>query len=195
MTLCKDTNSHNPKVERLKFKQFLQDRYSETVGEKILLFLENKFQTLFTFDKKGYCNVVMEFLNQGPELYKKLIFSCLSRAQPGFICEHDIYALLENFKQRDSFYFYKELITSDNVPRDFTSVADASDDIFFEAFSDDVKAICKALSLKKRLFNIEDTDINSKIWKDVQQKQFMSSDEYEEEMINQIDYLIGMVCN
>ena len=63
------------------------------MGEKILLFLENKFQTLFTFDKKGYNNVIMEFLNTGPELYKKMLFSILSFGNVGEICEHDIFQL------------------------------------------------------------------------------------------------------
>jgi hypothetical protein len=76
--LCEDKTAHNPKLQRMKYKKFLQDRYSETIGEKVLMFLENRFQTLFTFDKKGYCSVVMEFLNQGPDLYKRLIFNCLS---------------------------------------------------------------------------------------------------------------------
>ena len=100
----------------------------------------------------------MEFLNQGPEIYKRLIFSCFSRASPGFICEHDIYAILETFKQRDSYYFYRELISSEDVPRNFAGAADDSDDVFFEAFAGDVKAIAKALNLKKRLYGIEDTD-------------------------------------
>lgn len=123
----------------------------------------------------------MEFINQGPEFYKRLIFSCLSRACPGFICEHDIYALLENFKQRDSYYFFKELITLDEVPRGFATAADNSDDIFFEAFAQDVKAVAKALHIKKRLFGIEDTDINVAISSDVRREQFFSAEEYEEE--------------
>jgi hypothetical protein len=94
MNLCDDKIGHNPKIDRAKYKEFLQDRYSKIVGEKILLFLENKFQTLFTFDKKGYNNVIMEFLNTGPELYKKILFNVLSFNNPGEICEHDIFQLL-----------------------------------------------------------------------------------------------------
>jgi hypothetical protein len=43
VTLCDEKISHNPKIERTKYKEFLQDRYSKIVGEKILLFLETKF--------------------------------------------------------------------------------------------------------------------------------------------------------
>ena len=43
LPLCGDPSSHNPKLERIKYKEFLQDRYSKIVGEKALLFFENKF--------------------------------------------------------------------------------------------------------------------------------------------------------
>lgn len=127
-----------------------------------MLFLENKFQTLFTFDRKGYNNVIMEFLNTGPELYKRILFNILSFNNPGEICEHDIFQLLQSFKQRDSFYFYKELVTQNIVPRDFKNTFDDSDEIFFEAFAPDVKAIAKAILLRKRMLGIEDSDSTKK---------------------------------
>ena len=49
----------------------------------------------------------MEFLNTGPELYKKILFNIMSFNNPGEICEHDIFTLFQSFKQRDSYYFYK----------------------------------------------------------------------------------------
>jgi hypothetical protein len=195
LPLCEDKSNYNPKLQRIKYKKFLQDRYSETVGEKILLFLENKFQTLFTFDKKGYCNVLMEFLNQGPDLYKRLIFNCLSQANLGYICEHDIFQLIENFKQRDSYFFYKELITAKDVPRDFGEVIDDSDEIFFEAFSNDVKLIARALNLKKRMHGIQDTDTNMTYKDDINEANYPSAEDFEEDVINQIDYLVGVISS
>lgn len=191
LALCGDQSSHNPKLERLKYKEFLQDRYSKIVGEKALLFFENKFQTLFTFDKRGYCNVIMEFLNSGPELYKRLLFGCLNFSNSQFICEHDLFLLLENFKQRDSYFFYKELITQKDVPRNFADAIDGSDDIFFEAFSGDVKAIARALCLRKRICGIKDTDTAQDFREDVVRSNFPSEESYEECLVNQIDYIIG----
>lgn len=191
--LCDDPSSHNPKLDRLKYKEFLQDRYSKIVGEKVLSFFENKFQTLFTFDKRGYCNVIMEFLNLGPELYKRLLFGCLNFSNSQQICEHDIFQLLENFKQRDSYFFYKELITQKDVPRNFADAIDLSDDIFFEAFSTDVKSIARALCLRKRICGIKDTDTAQSYEDDILRSQFASDDSYEECLVNQIDYIIGIM--
>lgn len=193
LALCADPNSHNPKLERLKYKEFLQDRYSRIVGEKALLFFENKFQTLFTFDKRSYCNVIMEFLNSGTELYKRLLFGCLNFSCSSFVCEHDIFLLLENFKQRDSYYFYKELISQKNVPRDFADAIDGSDDTFFEAFASDVKIIARALALRKRIFGIADSDTSQGFEDDVDPRSFSSEEAYEECMVNQIDYIIGII--
>ena len=52
----------------------------------------------------------MEMLNAGPENYRKLVFATLGAQNPGRVCEHDIFALMEQFKQKESFFFYKELM-------------------------------------------------------------------------------------
>ena len=62
--------------------------------------------------------------------------------------------MIENFKQRDNFFFYKELITSDPVPRDFQEVVDFSDKIFFEAFSEDFKLLSTSLNFRKHLLGV-----------------------------------------
>ena len=93
----------------------------------------------------------MDFINSGPECYKKLVFSCLSMQNQGRICEHDMFGMIENFKQKDNFFFYKELITMKDVPRDFNSYLDFSDRTFFEAFSSDVNMVSRGLNLRKHL--------------------------------------------
>lgn len=73
--------SQNIKFARLSrqaFKEFLQRRYTKLVGERIMLFLENQFLSLYRIDAIGFCNVIRDFVNAGPECYKKLLFSCLS---------------------------------------------------------------------------------------------------------------------
>jgi hypothetical protein len=135
----------------------------------------------------------MEFLNSGPELYKRLLFGCLSFSSSSFICEHDIFLLLENFKQRDSYFFYKELITQKDVPRNFADAIDGSDDIFFEAFAADVKAIARALCLRKRICGIVDTDTAQGYEDDILRSNFPSEEAYEECLVNEIDYIVGII--
>jgi len=98
------------RLNRNSFKQFLQDRYSKLVGEKLILFLETQFNSLYRAEFSGFLQVITDLLHAGPECYKKMLFACLSLSNPGRICEHDIFTLMEQFKQRDSFFFYQELI-------------------------------------------------------------------------------------
>jgi hypothetical protein len=92
---------------------------------------------------KRYCDVLLEIFNGGPDLYKKMMFTCLSFQNQGKICEHDIFYLFETFKQKESFYFYHDLINKKNVPRDFNHITDDSDYIFFTTFSEDIKNISR----------------------------------------------------
>ena len=54
------------RVNRVVLKQFLQDRYSNFVGERILSFLENEFVPLLRIDFTGWCQMLMDLLNAGP---------------------------------------------------------------------------------------------------------------------------------
>ena len=78
------------RLNRNQFKQFLQDRYSKVVGEKICIFLENQFATLYRIDYNSFINIILDFINAGPEMHKKLVFACLSITNTGRICEHDL---------------------------------------------------------------------------------------------------------
>lgn len=75
--------------------EHLQSRYTPVIGERILLFLENMQPIIMARD---YCECIREFLNAGPEMHKKLLFSCLSLTNVGRICEHDLFSIFENFK-------------------------------------------------------------------------------------------------
>jgi len=96
-------------LNRSIFKQFLQDRYSRFVGERIIAFLDNEFVPLLRIDFRGWCTVLMDFLNAGPELHKRLLFACLGLTNTGRICEHDLYSVMESFRERKNFQFLRDL--------------------------------------------------------------------------------------
>ena len=98
-------------LKKTTYKQFLQERYSRQVGEKILSFMESEYQSFYNIGFNSFLTVLSDFLNDGPDTYRKMLFECLSLSNPGRICEHDIFTLLEQFKQRESFFFYQDLIT------------------------------------------------------------------------------------
>jgi len=163
------------------------------VGDKIILFLENQFQSLFRIDFIAFCKMIMDLINTGPDCYKRLVFACLSLSNQGRICEHDLFSMIENFKQRDSYFFYKELIDSENVPRDYQSVVDFSDKIFFEAFSNDVKVISKALKLRKFMQNQDDKDSGVTLEEELENLLEQTEEEIDFELANHIDYCFGVI--
>ena len=63
-----------------------------------MMFLENQFTSLYKIGFEGFCNVIMELVNAGPECYKRLLFASLSLQNQGRICEHDLFNMIENFK-------------------------------------------------------------------------------------------------
>ena len=65
------------RLKRTAFKQFLADRYSNAIGERILLFIENQFNSLYRIDFNGFIGVIMDFLNAGPDCYRKMLFASL----------------------------------------------------------------------------------------------------------------------
>jgi len=66
------------------------------------------------------------------------------------LCEHDLFAILEQFKERELIYHYLDLFKGREVPRDFKRSSDTSDKIFFDAISDDFCLISNAIAQKKR---------------------------------------------
>lgn len=79
------------------------------------------------------------------------------------------------------------------MPRDFADAMDGSDDTFFEAFAGDVKAIARALSLRKRICGITDADTAQSNDEDIAPNSFPSVEAYEQCLVNQIDYIIGVI--
>ena len=65
---------------------------------------------------------------------------------------------MEQYKQRDSFFFYQELIQMDDVPRDYKNARDQSDDIFYSAFVKDMKVLAQMINVRKRMAGLVDMD-------------------------------------
>lgn len=113
-------------------------------------FLENQFLSLYRIDLNGYCSIIRELINAGPAAYKKLAFCALSNQNKGRICEHDLFRLMEHFKQRETYFFFKEIMSMP-MPRDFQHFVDFDDKVFFDAYADDIKQLSAGLRLRREL--------------------------------------------
>ena len=94
ISLSEEPTANSTKFSRLDrqaFKEFLQKRYTTVVGEKILLFIETQYVNLYRIDINNFCNIIKDLINDGPDVYKKLIFSCLSQTNNMRMCEHDLF--------------------------------------------------------------------------------------------------------
>eukprot|EP00347_Sterkiella_histriomuscorum_P000292 403376443 len=138
------------KLNKNNLKQFLQDRYGKRVSERMLSFLENTFGSLYRIDFKTFVKLLKDFVRGGPQLWLRFAFNSFNITGNGMLCEHDMFQILEQFKQRDVIYFYKELFNKKQIPNDFRQNCDESDRIFFEAFNKDFALISKAFSKKKQ---------------------------------------------
>ena len=79
-----------------------------------------------------------------------------------------------------------------DVPRDYKNALDDSDNIFFEAFSNDVKLLSEMINLRKRMMGIVDSDTSKGIETDFKNK-LLSDDKLDDQIINQIEYLVSIV--
>jgi hypothetical protein len=106
---------------------------------------------------KHYAKICQELLLGGQELYKKLLFECLSNSKR-MVCEHSLFAVIEAFREKDSYYFYRDLLDAKNIPRYYNEIDDRSDQCFFEAFAKDLRLVSRCLDFKKRVEGIVDGD-------------------------------------
>ena len=90
------------------------------------------------------------------------------------------------------------------MPRDFNNIMDNSDQVFFDAFVKDVKVIAQIINLRKRMMGIEDEDTTQGIESDFKaltgegdsamEMTPKQLEEVEEEVMIQIDYIMGVVA-
>ena len=126
------------RLRRDSFKAMVEARYSERIGGRIINFIDAKLNSLFRMDFVTYLTMITDLLNQGPVYYQMLVFTCFSLSNPGIICEHDIFNILEEFKQQESTDFYKDLLGGPSVPRNYQNITDKSDIVFFDVFLKDL---------------------------------------------------------
>ena len=124
-----------------------------------------------------------------------ILFACLSITNTGRICEHDLYTLMESFKPRSDFYLVRDLIASNEIPEKFKDRMGETDQIFFQAFASDILKITNSINLRKSMFNIKEDSgrfPNKDIENAINVKN-ESEDANDENMVNDIDYLMGTV--
>lgn len=181
-------------MDREALKQYLEDRYSKLIGQKLLLFLETQLHQMHRAHHETFVQLITDMLQGGPEFYKKMCFACLSLSRNGRICEHDVFTVMEQFKQRDSFFFYKELIQQPDVPRDYKNANDQSDQLFYNAFVKDIKLISHMINLRKRMAGLEDKDTIEEVADDFDERRYPgTSEQYEFDLMNQVQYILSIV--
>lgn len=144
------SNIRHRETNQKAIEKMLADRYTLPMAVRILGVLEDQFQTLHRLSIKRYAGIVQELLYGGLEMYKKILFECLSNAN-GMICEHSLFHVLEMFREKDTYYFYRELLDRKKIPRYYNQTRDDSDATFFEAFAQDLRLVTRVLDFKRRL--------------------------------------------
>jgi len=91
---------------------------------------------------------------------------------------------MEQFKQKETYFFYKELMTRPDVPRDFQKIIDDSDKQFFKAFAKDTKVVAQVINLRKRLLGVVDMDTIDGLDKDFDKSKYSDEEKYEKDICN-----------
>lgn len=107
----------------------------------MLILIEAQFGSLYRMDFKTFVKLIKDFIKGGPLIWQKFAFAAYNFSANGKICEHDMFQILEQFRQRDVMYFYKEMFNNKGIQNDYREACDDSDKIFFEAFNNDFSMI------------------------------------------------------
>ena len=89
-------------------------------------------------------------------MYKKLLFAVFGLSNTGRVCEHDLFAVIQSFKQRDEYFCIRDLLHSKEVTRGYNDIVDDSDETFFQAFYQDIKQIGHSIFFRKKILGIKD---------------------------------------
>jgi hypothetical protein len=104
------------------------------------------------------------------------------------VCEHDIFTVIEEFKQQSSFQFYKDLMDKKEVPRNYQSITDKSDQMFFDIFTNDMKKITNILRIHRRMMGIDISDDPTE--NEQEQMKFTKKSDYEKAVLQEIEYIL-----
>lgn len=66
------------------------------------------------------------------------------------------------------------MIYAADVPREYKTMADTSDQTFYDAFAFDLKRMTRMINLQKRMMGINDTDTTKGLEDDYKPEQFES---------------------
>jgi hypothetical protein len=75
----------------------------------MLLFLDTNFGPFNRSPFDHYMRMLKEFVRGGPIMWRKFAFFIFNISGNEKMCEHDMFAILEQFKLRDYIHFYREL--------------------------------------------------------------------------------------
>ncbi|CDW83717.1 UNKNOWN [Stylonychia lemnae] len=137
------------KLNRNTFKQFLQDRYGRKISERMITYIEANFGTLYRIEFKAFIRIIRDFIKSGPATWQKFTFTSFNITGNNQLCEHDMFQILEQFRQRDVIYFYKELFNKQQISNNYREACDDSDKIFFDGFNQDFAKISQAFNDKR----------------------------------------------
>lgn len=101
---------------------------------------------------------------------------------------------MEEFKQQESLLFYKDLLQRKDVPRDYQTLVDNSDKIFFDVFLNDLKLVNSIISLQKKMMGLNAEDTKKEDSSPLSPGDFRQN---EIEICKEIEYIlrkIGLKC-
>lgn len=194
--MCEESVSlRNLELNRLSLFLVLERRYTKPLAERILTVLEDHFQSLHRLNLKRFSQIVLDILAGGEELYKKLLFECINYSSGGAerLCEHNLFAIMETFRQKDSYFFYKELLDRKEIPRDYNNILDDSDATFFEAFAPDLKQVAHSLDFKKRLVGVFDSEQEKDMCNEAERKMYATEEEFCRDVVSQILFVANQI--
>ena len=112
------------KLNKNAFRSFLQERYGKKMGEKMVQFIDTNLMQVFRNDFKSYVKMIRDFLKGGTSLWNKFAFHILNMASNGKLCEHDMFQILDHYKQRDVIQFYMEMFNKRCISNHFRETFD-----------------------------------------------------------------------
>lgn len=77
----------------------LAERYGRKISDRMIAFLEQVYGQLNRIDFKQFVKIVRDFIRGGPQVHSKFCFYAMNLTGNGKICEHDLFQILEQYKQ------------------------------------------------------------------------------------------------
>lgn len=98
---------------------------------------------------------------------------------------------MEEFKQQESLLFYKDLLMRKDVPRDYQTLVDNSDKIFFDVFLNDLKLVNSIISLQKKMMGLNQDESKPE---DKQSQSQNEAKHLENDICKEIEYILRKIA-